>query len=148
MEMMQSFKPETLARLVDEWCKNLIHLDGFPRPDPEKIIMRAVESLDAGVGYLDVQDNEGDPVGFLWGTLQENVVFDEVWAIERMFYITPGHRMRARGFVRRFEDWAILNEAKRATMTEHSLAPPGVNPSRFYNTLDYQTHETLFVKEI
>lgn len=140
--------PVVFAMLFQQWVDRIPDDGRFPRPDIARITQEAAESVAAGIGYIEVLGDAEDPKGLLWGVMVRSGIFHEPWAVERLFYVSPKHKMCARGMAQRFEDWAVLNGAKRSAMSRHFFRPKEEDPCGFYKSIGYEETETIYTKEL
>lgn len=83
---------------------------------------------------------KGKVVGLLWGTLQEYLWCDEIFAQDCMVYILPEHRggFIAKRLVNAFEKWAYANGASSTQFGANSGIGNNLPASSLYQRLGYE----------
>lgn len=121
------------------------------RMDFEKTLtaMRNVTKSGWGI-VMAAMTESAEPVGFIYGFLNEHDFYRGRWAFERLLYVMPEWRGRLLGrrLLRCFEAWAESKGAIAVISGENAVASKGERLGKIYEHEGYEAMETSWVKKL
>lgn len=119
------------------------------KPDIAKMIHFAYNMRASEHSFFRVAVDNDNVIGFLIGSLSEYGFHTDLFAYDRLVYVTPDRRggIAARTLVTEFERWAKQKGAARVLLGV-TTGTRNKATERFYNKLGYETVGVLTMKEV